>query len=707
MTDKLNSGEEKYRRLFELESDSIFLIDNETGNILEVNEAVCELYGYSRDVLLTMKHTDLSAEPEETRKVTRAGETFVPVRWHRKNDQTVFPVEITANHFLWQGRSVHIAAIRDITDRVRANEALRESEERSRSLIDHNPDGVYSFDAKGIFISVNDAVCRITGYSREELMRINFGSLLVPEDEEKVWRHFEKALNGEAQNYETSIIRKDGGRVALSVTNTPIIVKGEIIGVYGIAKDITRSKQADKALRESERKYRLLTEKMTDVVWIQDMNLRTVFVSPSIEASLGFTPEERVVQDVREQLTPESLTVAMDILVKELTEEQQGQADPERKLTLELEYYHKDGSTRWIENIISGIRDDKGRLTGLHGVSRDITRRKQAEEALRESEERFRSLFDRSLDCIHVIDLEGRIIDTNMATFSLLGYSKSDLSSLRFESLIHQDQRPLFHKRLEDLMQTGFQQDLYEFKIRRKDGEYLDLETMASIIYHDGKPHSILGIARDITDRKRMDAYQQQSIQRIRKALGATIQAMAVAVEVRDPYTAGHQNRVNDLARTIATEMNITSAKIDALRMASKIHDIGKLAIPSDILSKPTKLTDIEYSLIKTHSQVGHDILKDIEFPWPVAKIVLDHHERMDGTGYPNGLTSKNILTESKILMVADVVDAISSHRPYRPGLGIDAALNEIMENKGRFYDTEVVDTCTKLFRDKGFTFDM
>jgi HD-GYP domain-containing protein (c-di-GMP phosphodiesterase class II) len=201
---------------------------------------------------------------------------------------------------------------------------------------------------------------------------------------------------------------------------------------------------------------------------------------------------------------------------------------------------------------------------------------------------------------------------------------------------------------------------------------------------------------RDITERK-------QAAERIRKALRATTQAIAVTVETRDPYTAGHQRRTADLARSIATEMNLSVDQIDGIRMAATIHDLGKISVPAEILSKPKKLTDIEFSLIKTHAQSGHDILKDIDFSWPVARTVLEHHERMDGSGYPNGLTGDNILLESRILAVADVVESMGSHRPYRPAQGIDAALKEIEKNRGTLYDNTVVDACLRLFREKGY----
>jgi len=212
----------------------------------------------------------------------------------------------------------------------------------------------------------------------------------------------------------------------------------------------------------------------------------------------------------------------------------------------------------------------------------------------------------------------------------------------------------------------------------------------------DGAVDYFVVLLEDITERK-------ESVNRLRKSLGATIQAMAVTVEARDPYTAGHQHRVADLARSIAAELGLPADQIDGIGMAATIHDLGKISVPAELLSMPRKLTDIEFSLIKTHSRSGYDILKDIEFPWPIARIILEHHERMNGSGYPQGLRGDNILIESRIISVADVVESMASHRPYRASLGIDAALEEIGKYSGILYDDNVVDACLRLFRDKGF----
>lgn len=201
--------------------------------------------------------------------------------------------------------------------------------------------------------------------------------------------------------------------------------------------------------------------------------------------------------------------------------------------------------------------------------------------------------------------------------------------------------------------------------------------------------------------------YTEGDKEKIRKELyqlsESIIKALAEAVEIREPWTVGHQRRVADLARAIGTEMNLPADQIDGIYIAAIIHDIGKISIPSDILSKPARLNKLEVSLLETHSRCGYDILKSINFPWPVARTVLEHHERMNGSGFPNGLTGDNILLESRILAVADVVESVASHRPYRPSLGIKAALEEIEKNKGTLYDSVVSDACLRLFREKNY----
>ena len=212
-------------------------------------------------------------------------------------------------------------------------------------------------------------------------------------------------------------------------------------------------------------------------------------------------------------------------------------------------------------------------------------------------------------------------------------------------------------------------------------------------------------LKKEIKNRTNAEKELRLTMEILQKALKETIQAMSLTVETRDPYTAGHQKRVAELAGAIAEDMGFSKDRVEGIRMAGIIHDLGKIAVPAEILSKPGPITKLEFAIIKTHSQVGYDILKSIEFPWPIAQIMLQHHERMDGSGYPMGIKGEDILLESRILAVADVVEAMASHRPYRPALGIDVALEEISKRRGVCYDADVVDVCLKLFDEKKFDF--
>ena len=217
---------------------------------------------------------------------------------------------------------------------------------------------------------------------------------------------------------------------------------------------------------------------------------------------------------------------------------------------------------------------------------------------------------------------------------------------------------------------------------------------------------AVADVLAGIIEQKRTEEKLNQSVSILRTALGGTIHAMALTVETRDPYTAGHQRRVSNLARAIATEMGLSQDQIEAVRIAGIVHDLGKISVPSEILSKPGGISLIEHSLIHTHPQAGFDILNSISFPWPIAQIVLQHHERLDGSGYPAGLKKDDILIEARVIAVADVVEAMASHRPYRPSRGIQLALEEITVNKDTLYDPKVVDACLRLFLNKGFQFD-
>ena len=374
----------------------------------------------------------------------------------------------------------------------------------------------------------------------------------------------------------------------------------------------------------------------------------------------------------------------------------------------ELRLVKKDGSLFWAQLESTIAQESENGNASCYTVIRDITQRKQAEEKLKDSEEYLKILFDHAPDAYYINDLKGNFIDGNRAAERLIGYKRKEIigkSFLKLKLLSAKDMPKATKSLAKSIL--GLPTGPEEYVLNREDKSTVEVEISNYPVKVKGKTY-ILGIARDITERKLAEDELQQSYQKTKRAMDATIETMSKILEAKDPYTAGHQQRVSQLATAIAKELNFSEDKIEGIRIASLIHDIGKIGLPTEILSKPIKLTDIEFiefSLIKEHPQIGYNILKSIDFSYPVAQIVLQHHERLNGSGYPNHLKGDKILLEARIIGVADVVEAMSSHRPYRPALGIDKALEEISQNRGILYDPEVVDACIKLFREKDFKF--
>ncbi|MBA4417321.1 MAG: histidine kinase [Syntrophus sp. (in: bacteria)] len=328
------------------------------------------------------------------------------------------------------------------------------------------------------------------------------------------------------------------------------------------------------------------------------------------------------------------------------------------------------------------------------------------EKKLRESETKYRSIFENAIEGIFQNTPGGKLITVNPALVRILGYESpeeliSTITDIGQQVYVDPEKRDEILRMLED---QGYVSD-FEMEHYRKDRSIIWVSVSARAVKDErGNILYIEGTLEDITHRKEAELQIKESLNKLEKATGAIINVIVNAVEMRDPYTAGHQKRVGNLAWAMAMEMGLSIDRIDGIHMAGAIHDLGKIAIPAEILSMPRILTDIEHQLVQHHSQAGYNILKDIQFPWPIASIILQHHERIDGSGYPQGLKDGEILLEAKIIAVADVVEAIASHRPYRPAHGIDAALKEITRNKGILYDREAADACIRLFREKGFT---
>ena len=563
---------------FERIGDCILVLDKQ-NRVLDLNPAAEQLTGYRISDAFGLSIEQIwphqSAPMIPFNKIAEAGEKLV---LERDGKQRVYDLRISTTTDSGGRLTGQVVLLRDITERDKAEEALRESEDKYRVLVESAGEGICVLQ-DGVLKFVNSTLAKTAGLAADEMTNKPFLDFVHPEDRQLIIERESRRIRGEAfeTSYPFRAIDKAGQTRWLNLNAVKITWEGKP-ATLNFLTDITEHRQAEKALQERESQYRWLSEHITDGVWLLDMNLKPTYQSPSMEKLTGFTHEELMELPFEKRVTPESLKLAAELFF-ELMPRIMTDSDYYPSHTLELEYYRKDGTTLWTENKLSGIRDDNG--------------------------------------------------------------------------------NPLF----------------------------------------------ILNEVRDVTERKLAEEKLLKSYESLQKTLNDALNTMVMMLEMRDPYTAGHQQRVADLATAIAREMKFEDTRIDQLRMAAIIHDIGKMYVPSDILSKPGRLSEIELSLIKTHPRYGYDIVKGMDFPCSVAKVVLQHHERLDGSGYPNQLKSADMLIEAKILAVADVIEAMASHRPYRPALGIVRALEEISSNKGKLYDPEVVDTCLELFNSGKFEF--
>ena len=450
---------------------------------------------------------------------------------------------------------------------------------------------------------------------------------------------------------------------------------------------------------------------MTRTFLEDEAGFRNLFISLPIgifiiqDGKLQFTNakyQELTGYNEHELLNVDSLSLVVPEDRKKVEEIARKMVKGETFIPYEYRAHRKDGEIRWIIGTAASIQYNGKKAT--LGSLMDITEQKLSDEKLLEDEIQLRTVIETVKNGITFSDEEGHFAVYNTEMEKLTGYSIDEANaSSDFTLLLYPDQeeRNKTLAVLRELTETGIFRET-ETKIHTKDGQEKYILVSTTIVPLKGRK-MFLSAYHDITERKLAEEELKQTTEKLRKTLMGTIQALSLTVEARDPYTSGHQKRVSNLARTIAQEMNLSKHMIESIRTAGVIHDIGKISVPAEILSKPGKLTDIEFGLIKVHPQTGYDILKDIEWPYPIAQIVLQHHERMDGSGYPNGLKGDSMFLESKILAVADVVESMVSHRPYRPALGMQVALEEIEKNRGILYDSRVVEACLQLFREKGF----
>jgi PAS domain S-box-containing protein len=656
-----------YRTLIQTSLDG-FWINDFSGRILDVNEALCRMLGYTREELLRMSIPDIEVaeSPEETaahiQKIIRTGSDRFQTR-HRRKDGAVIDVEASAQYSAELGERF-FAFLRDISERKR----LEQTQARLVAILEATPDFVGFADAKDTHILfINKAGRKMTGLSEDEDVTQLKIADVHPEWTNKMFNDeiIPAAIRDGTWVGECAFLNRNNGR------ETPVMMAllshkapgGEIEFFSTISRDITERKQAEAKILATQAELQKLLDAANQsrramLSVIEDQKQTEVEKEHANRALATLGAVNRTL--VRAASEGELLQSICQAIVQQrgyrLAWVGYVQHDENKSIKIMARAGHDEGyldtmQLTWAETGHGMGPSGRAIRSGATQINQDIA---NDPLCLRERNE--------VCHCGYAASIALPLLNGDNAVFGILTVYSDEVNAFTADEIA-----------LLEEMAGDMAFGVRTLHIRRD---------------------------RDIALTK-----NQEQLVQLQDSLEDTVRAIATIVEMRDPYTAGHQVRVADLAAAIAKQMALPEEQIHAIHLAGTVHDLGKINIPAEILSKPGKITDIEFSLIKIHPQAGYDILKGIDFPWPIAQMVLQHHERLDGSGYPQGLKGEAILLEARILSVADVVEAMSSHRPYRAGLGIEVALEEITKQRGIHFDTNVVDACLALFREQGYSF--
>jgi PAS domain S-box-containing protein/putative nucleotidyltransferase with HDIG domain len=602
------------------------------------------------------------------------------------------------------------------------------------------------------WLQVNDKLCEMLGYTPAELVGRNWADMTHPDDLKESTEAYDKVIRGEQDGYliEKRYLRKDGSilhvRLDARCVRAP---DGTILSMVSTIEDITARRAAEASNRNLTRLYATLSRCNAAIIrakdetallgevcriavesggmrmaWVGLVEPGTSRVKPvaSFGSGVEYLGEIHVSVDANDPRGrgPSGIAVREDHPVWCQDFAHDPRTGPWHEYGARYGWggsaslpLHRNGAvfgclTLYVATEKAFDSETRSLLTeiaadlsfGLDSLALE-GRRRAAEILLIESEERYRQLFDNSQDGILLTDPKGRVLAANGAACRIFGRTREDLfKAARAELADMSDPRVAAAVAARD--RKGYFTG--ELNLRRGNAEVFPAEISSAVFHEPGGEARTTMIVRDLTEKVRTEKTAARYLMQLQSALMHTVEVATTLSEMRDPYTAGHEKRVAEISVAIAAELGFDAGRIEGLQIAGYLHDIGKITIPSEILSKPGKLSSAEFELLKGHAQAGYEVLKNVDFPWPVANMVLQHHERIDGSGYPRGLKGDAMLLEAKILGVADVIEAMASHRPYRPSLGIEKALAEIERGNGTAYDPLVADVCLKLFREKGYS---
>jgi PAS domain S-box-containing protein/putative nucleotidyltransferase with HDIG domain len=720
------ASQERFRILVEHSRDLILIVDA-NARVTYCSPSVQELVGYRQDEIIG-RIADQFIDAEDLRAVAalRASRDAAQASARGRGTLRVRTRDGSLRWFEWTASS-HlddeaingiVINARDVTASVVAERRLRASEERYRLLAESSPDMIYMIGADCRVSYLNERAAQILGATPDELVDQPLQDLFTSEAGDRIWASVQRVLTS-GEDYEgESLITYPRGELWMRTHLAAVRDEaGVVTGVLGVSHDITHHHEAREALAESERHYRSLFEDSPVPLWLEDHSA----VKPRLEQLLraGITDlESHLRAHPDETLRLQSLIRAVNVnrAAAELCRAASPQEviDGEKTLyppgcpggipsfwaaamagrrTAHLAEVDASSPTRPLRlmetYIIAPGHEDS--FDQVYVADVEVTERRRTEELLA----RYRLLFAEARDIMWFVRSgDGRIVEANAAAEVAYGYSRDELLELTIADLRADEDGPLLAEQMRQAAAGGV---LFETEHRRKDGTLIPVEVSSrGIVTLDGET-LLLSVIRDVTERKKTQDELARAAERLERTLQAVVAALSGTAELRDPYTAGHQRRVAELACAIAAKLDWGPERIAALRTAALLHDLGKMIVPAEILSKPGRLTDAEFSLIREHAAAGAEIVADIDFGDDIAAIVRQHHERLDGSGYPLGLSGADILPEAKVLAVADVVEAMISHRPYRAALSQSEALDELRAGAGRRYDEQAAAACIEL----------
>ena len=573
--------------------------------------------------------------------------------------------------------------------REQEHEALTQSEERLRETQSIARLGRWELDLVSDRLHWSDGIFELFEIdpSRFGASYEAFLDAIHPDDRDAVDRAYSASLENK-QPYEIShrLLMKDGRvKWVHEKCRTDFDAHGRPLRSIGVMQDVTERTLAEEALRENQLRYETFINATDDMAFLKDDELRYVIVNAANAAYFGRSVEETVGRTDADLMPSEAAAQCrhsdMDVL---------------ESRSVVFSHEEVDGRTYETRKFPVVLADDR---VGVGGYVRDITERKLAEKRLAAAAGQWRQTFDAMSDSVALFDEEGRVLRCNAATTALTGRSFDDIVGRRCFEVFHGATTFLPDCPRQHALDSG----QTETSTMEQDGHWLRV-TFRPLTDEGGRVCGGVHVVTDVSELKLAEQGLIESLTTQQTITEGVIAALARTVEVRDPYTAGHQRRVSELGAAMALHMGLGEERAEGVRVAGMLHDVGKINIPAEILSKPGLLTTMEFELIKGHARAGFEILEAIHFPWLVAEMTLQHHERQDGSGYPTGLRGDEILPDARILAVADVVEAMASHRPYRPALGVAAALEEVRSGAGTRYDADAVAACERVFA-QGFVF--